>query len=83
MNLTMSSILDILNKLYQVFDQRSDLLPGPQKVLSNLSTDFALFLGTFIILKKMSRTMKLSDRNISRFQLPTGRISSRKRSRTN
>lgn len=48
----MSSILDILNKLYQVFNQRGDLLPGPQKVLSCLSTDFALFLGMFIITLK-------------------------------
>lgn len=48
----MSSILDILSKLYQVFDQRGDLLPGPQKVLSYLSTDFALFLGSFIIIPK-------------------------------
>ncbi|KAL6431550.1 hypothetical protein ACFW04_007253 [Cataglyphis niger] len=46
-NLSISSILDILNKLYQVFDQRGDLLPGPQKVLSYLSTDFALFLVAY------------------------------------
>lgn len=52
MDLTVSFILDILDKLYQVFDQRSDLLPGPQKVLSYLSTDFALFLGMFIITPK-------------------------------
>lgn len=48
----MSSVLNILSKLYQVFDQRGDLLPGPQKVLSYLSTDFALFLGMFIITLK-------------------------------
>lgn len=52
----MSSILDILNKLYKVFSERSDLLPGPQKVLSNLTTDFALFLGMFITKCEMSRT---------------------------
>lgn len=46
-DLTMSSILDILNKLYRVFSERSDLLPGPQKVLSNLTTDFALFLVAY------------------------------------
>jgi len=44
-NLTISSILDILNKLYQSFSQRDDLLPGPQKVLYYLSMDFALFLS--------------------------------------
>lgn len=47
--LTLSSILDILDKLYQSFNQRSDLLPGPQKVLYYLSMDFALFLGMFNI----------------------------------
>lgn len=43
--ITMSSILDTLDKLYCVFTQRADLLPGPEKVLYNLSIDFSLFLG--------------------------------------
>ncbi|XP_025073488.1 codanin-1 isoform X2 [Pogonomyrmex barbatus] len=46
-NLTISIVLDILDKLYQAFNQRNDLLPGPQKVLYYLSTDFALFLVTY------------------------------------
>ncbi|XP_012525392.1 codanin-1-like isoform X2 [Monomorium pharaonis] len=46
-DLTISSILDILDKLYHSFNQRSDLLPGPQKVLYNLSMDFALFLVAY------------------------------------
>ncbi|XP_011869063.1 PREDICTED: codanin-1 [Vollenhovia emeryi] len=46
-DLTVSSILDILNKLHQSFNQRSDLLPGPQKVLYFLSLDFALFLVAY------------------------------------
>ncbi|XP_029678867.1 codanin-1 [Formica exsecta] len=46
-DLPMTSVLNILKKLYQVFDQRGDLLPGPQKVLSYLSTDFALFLVAY------------------------------------
>lgn len=45
--LTVSSILEILDKLYQSFSQRGDLLPGPQKVLYYLSMDFALFLVAY------------------------------------
>ena len=46
-DLTISSVLSTLDKLYQSFNQRDDLLPGPQKVLCYLSIDFALFLGMF------------------------------------
>ncbi|KAL0112710.1 hypothetical protein PUN28_012167 [Cardiocondyla obscurior] len=46
-DLNISSILDILDKLYQSFSQRGDLLPGPQKVLYYLSVDFALFLVAY------------------------------------
>ncbi|KYN15903.1 Codanin-1, partial [Trachymyrmex cornetzi] len=45
--LTISSVLDTLDKLYQSFNQRDDLLPGPQKVLCYLSIDFALFLVAY------------------------------------
>ncbi|XP_024875772.1 codanin-1 [Temnothorax curvispinosus] len=46
-DLTISSVLDILDKLYQSFSQRGDLLPGPQKILYFLSLDFALFLVAY------------------------------------
>ncbi|XP_012235265.2 codanin-1 [Linepithema humile] len=42
--LTMSSTLNVLDKLYLAFNQRNDLLPGPQKILFYLSIDFTLFL---------------------------------------
>lgn len=45
-SMTMSSVLDILDKLYCAFNQRADLLPGPERILYNLSIDFSLFLGT-------------------------------------
>lgn len=57
-DLTMSSTLDILEKLNQSFTQRDDLLPGPQKVLYYLSLDFALFLGMFNN-AEISRVIKL------------------------
>lgn len=80
--LTILSILDILDKLYQSFSQRGDLLPGPQKILYYLSMDFALFLGMFNN-NGMLRVIKIYNRGISRFQLRTELIFSRKRSRTN
>lgn len=43
----MSSVLDILDKLYRAFNQRADLLPGPERALYCLSIDFSLFLGMF------------------------------------
>ncbi|XP_032667198.1 codanin-1 isoform X1 [Odontomachus brunneus] len=46
-DITMSSVLDILDKLYCAFNQRADLLPGPEKVLYNLSIDFSLFLVAY------------------------------------
>lgn len=64
-DLTTSSTLDILDKLYQSFTQRDDLLPGPQKVLYYLSLDFALFLGRFNN-AEMSRVIKL-HKHISHF----------------
>lgn len=80
--LTILSILDILDKLYQSFNQRGDLLPGPQKILYYLSMDFALFLGMFNN-NEMLRVIKVYNRCISHFQLHTGQISSRKRFRIN
>lgn len=65
-DLTISSTLDILDKLYQSFTQRGDLLPGPQKVLYYLSLDFALFLGMFNNFE-MSRVIKLHKHDISHF----------------
>lgn len=65
-DLTVSSTLDILDKLYQSFTQRGDLLPGPQKVLYYLSLDFALFLGMFNN-AKMIRVIKLHKNDISHF----------------
>lgn len=54
-DITMSSVLDILDKLYCAFNQRADLLPGPEKVLYNLSIDFSLFLGTSNNIKHRER----------------------------
>lgn len=46
-DLTMSSILDILDKLCYVFNQRADLVPGPARTLHLLSVDFSLFLVAY------------------------------------
>ncbi|XP_020292800.1 codanin-1 [Pseudomyrmex gracilis] len=43
-DLTVSCILNILDKLYRAFNERCDLLSGPKKILYALSIDFALFL---------------------------------------
>lgn len=43
--LTVPSTLNVLDHLYLAFNQRNDLLPGPQKILFYLSIDFTLFLG--------------------------------------
>jgi hypothetical protein len=47
-DLTIESIISILDCLYILFNQNnSDLLPGPQKVLYQLSVDFVLALGMY------------------------------------
>lgn len=68
--LTILSILDILDKLYQSFSQRGDLLPGPQKILYYLSMDFALFLGIFNnngMLRIIIRIIKVYNRGFRVF----------------
>ncbi|XP_014486058.1 PREDICTED: codanin-1 isoform X2 [Dinoponera quadriceps] len=45
--MTVPLILDILDKLYSAFNDRADLLPGPEKILYHLSIDFSLFLVAY------------------------------------
>lgn len=43
-NVTLTSVTSILNKLYQILNERADLVLGPEKILYLLSVDFSLFL---------------------------------------
>lgn len=81
MNVTMPSVLDVLDKLYCAFNQRADLLPGPEKILYNLSIDFSLFLGTSN--RKNDKIVKLHNYDVFCLQLHTERTSSCERYKTN
>ncbi|KAI4480255.1 hypothetical protein M0804_010253 [Polistes exclamans] len=43
-NVTLTSVTTILNKMYQILNERADLVLGPEKILYLLSVDFSLFL---------------------------------------